>query len=67
MAQTRFWWIQHFRDAHKRREDPGPDDMMKYDEAFMQVLEEHIMVHRHFYVGHEHAPDGSVIENTRTK
>lgn len=67
MAQTRLWWIMHFRDMHKRKEDPGPDDMMKHDKAFFTVLGEHIEVHRHFYVGHEHRADGSVIENTRTK
>jgi hypothetical protein len=57
----------HFRDMHKRKEDPGPTDMLTYPRAFAKVFKEHMELHRHFYVGHEHAEDGSVIHGTRTK
>lgn len=51
---------------HKRRNDPGPDDMMQYDKAFIQVMDEHVELHKHFYTGHEHLADGTVVPG-RTK
>lgn len=48
-------WIRHFIDHHTLTKDAAsPDDLRKYPQAFVQMLEDHNLLHTRLYTGHEH-------------
>lgn len=58
---TKMQWCIHFARHHKRwRETPSTEEMLKYPQAFAEVFQQHVELHRHFYTGHEHNEDGSM-------